>query len=290
MNASTQVYLRDVAAGHTELVSRNPDGGADGFAFEPSIDAAGDRISYTHVPPRTATDQSPEVFVRDTRAGATELASRADGIDGAAADGEFSETSAITPSGDCVAFDGDFTNLGDGFDSADASAVHMRVLRGQCPVPPASGPGGGGPGGGGGGPGGGGPGGGGPAHAAVLSKLTVAPARFWVSGFRHGTTIRYRLSRAARVTLRFERLVSGHRRGGHCVSGGHGRHCTLTRSAGTVSVHGAAGANRLRFAGTLHGRRLPRGSYRLVATPAGGHARTVRAHVIRAPQVAHHRR
>jgi hypothetical protein len=98
----------------------------------------------------------------------------------------------------------------------------------------------------------------------VLSKLKVSPARFRVAGRHAGTTIRYRLSRAARVTLRFDRIVKGHR-----------------RRAGTLELRGRAGANKVRFGGKLKGRRIHLGRYRLTATPASGRGRSVKVTAIR---------
>jgi Tol biopolymer transport system component len=249
---ATQVVARTVESGHNEVVSVPPADGSAPFKFAefPSIDAAGDRISFSAFDPGVPAPRVHEVFVRDVPSQTTELVSRADGVDGVPGDSDDAEISSITPSGDCVAFDGRFTNLGDGFASRDFGAVHMRALRGACPrpgrgdpPPPPPPP---------------------PPGPPVLSKLKASPARFRVAGRRHGTTISYRLSRGARVTLRFDRIVKGQR-----------------RRAGTLTLRGRAGANKVRFGGKLNGRQIRLGRYRLTATPTSGRGHSVRVTAVR---------
>jgi hypothetical protein len=62
-----------------------------------------------------------------------------------------------------------------------------------------------------------------------------------------GTVFRFGLDRAARVRLAFLRVVPGRRH----------------QARGALAVAGAAGANAYRFQGTIHGRTLPAGRYRL---------------------------
>jgi hypothetical protein len=123
-------------------------------------------------------------------------------------------------------------------------------------------------------PGGGGGGGG---SAAVLSKLFLRPARFRAV---KGSQVHFTLSAASSVTLTVRRLVAG-RRGarGRCSAptraNRHHRRCTRAiRVAGSLAEHGNPGANVVRFAARLHGHRLRRGRYRLVAVPVGGVAST----------------
>src|SRR4029450_3294823 len=91
----------------------------------------------------------------------------------------------------------------------------------------------------------GGDGGPGTPPRPVLSSLAVVPSRFWTGGRRSGTTIRFKLSHAARVTLRFDRLSSGHLRGRRCSASrtARGKRCTIVKSAGTLTVNGRAGSN-----------------------------------------------
>jgi hypothetical protein len=115
----------------------------------------------------------------------------------------------------------------------------------------------------------GGPGGGTGPHGdsgtgspALISRLRVTPSRLHRGG---RTTIAFRLDKAARVTLTFQRVLRA-----------HGRRATL-RKAGRLTIPKARrGANTLRFHGRLGGRTLSRGHYRVSATPAGGRPRTAR--------------
>jgi TolB protein len=252
--SAPQVFARDVAHSQTELISRAVDGGPElpAAAESPSIDAAGDRIAFLasgaiETPPTTML----EAYVRDRRAQTTKLVSQANGTNGALADANTTATS-ISGSGDCVAFAGRFTNLGDGFGSPDFSSVHLRTLRNTCPgaggtvtTPPPP----------------------------TLSALSFSHRRFHATGRGSGTMIFFALSRSAVVTLHFERLVRGHRKGGRCVLKGHGKRCTIVIAAGTLRITGHSGRNRLRFAGRLKGRALRAGEYRLTATPAHGRPR-----------------
>lgn len=74
-----------------------------------------------------------------------------------------------------------------------------------------------------------------------------------------GTTIRFRLSAPARVSLAFARPTAGRRVGRRCVKrtrrNAGRRHCTRYVRAGTLRVNGKLGANRLRFQGRLSRRR-----------------------------------
>ncbi len=268
---SPQVFARDLARSQTELISRPVNGEPvlPTTAAAPSIDAAGDRISFVAVGAIEAP-ATPlfEAFVRDRGEQTTTLVSRADGVAGAPADAAVL-ASSISGSGDCIAFTGPFANLSDGFASSDFDSVHLRAARNTCPgAEPSSatatpqGP----------------PG---PAPAAtpaipapVLSLLALSPRRMHLGGRKGGTTILFTLSRATPVTLRFELVTRGHRRGKRCTVKGRGKPCLLAATAGTLTVTGNAGRNRVRFAGRLHGRLLRVGSYRLTATPLLGRPQT----------------
>ena len=99
-----------------------------------------------------------------------------------------------------------------------------------------------------------------------------------------GTTISFRLSENARVTLSFSRKARGRRVGRRCVKPTRRnrtrRRCTRYVKAGTLRINGKAGTNRVRFQGRLTRRkRLALGSYRLTvgATDgAGNKSRTSR--------------
>jgi Tol biopolymer transport system component len=91
---------------------------------------------------------------------------------------------------------------------------------------------------------------------AVLSRAKV------------GTTISYRLSENARVTLTFSRRARGRKVGRRCVkprrSNRRKRRCARYVKAGTLRFDGKAGTNRVKFQGRLSRRkRLALGRYRL---------------------------
>lgn len=113
----------------------------------------------------------------------------------------------------------------------------------------------------------------------VLSGLRVAPGIFRAA---KGTTISFRLSEAATVTFKADRVLRGVRRGGRCIARtrrSRGRACTRYLPVrGSVSQGGVAGANSFRFDARLSGRQLAPGAYRLDATPrdpAGNTGKTV---------------
>jgi hypothetical protein len=165
----------------------------------------------------------------------------------------------------------------------------------RTPSTASTGSGGSGGGGstGGGGAGSTGSGGGGGSAASAISALTLTPTVVGAAGggptvitpatsSRKGTLITYQLSAAATVTFTVERTVPGrletatsHSR---CVaqthSNQHARHCTRRLTLGTFTQAGAAGANTIRFSGRLAGKKLPRGTYTLLATPGGGQSAT----------------
>ena len=133
-------------------------------------------------------------------------------------------------------------------------------------LPPKKTPRGGETQGGGGTTGGGGGGGGGNGTtnlAPGLTKLKLSRA-----SFRRGksTTISFRLSEAAKVTLSFERKQSGRRVHGRCVKLAKGKraNCTrYTRVSSVMSFQGKAGTNKVTFRGKLGRKSLALGSYRL---------------------------
>jgi TolB protein len=262
------IWIRRLSTGRTELVSRanGPAGrSANQPAFNPSIDASGERVAFvTHAnnfgpnpneegPP---TPGSP-TYVRDMKAKTTELVSRVNGVAGARAEPAGFGAVSISASGDCVAFVGSGLNYTDAYASADFTAVRERVLRGSCgptSVPSA-----------------------GVAEPApeppVLSRLQMKPTRFHVGGPDGGARISFQLSADSPVTLAFDRMIRG------------ARTSRLgSRRVGHITVQGHAGANTIRFSGRLRGRPLRPGRYRWTATPLQGSAATGRFLVVRAPR------
>lgn len=89
-----------------------------------------------------------------------------------------------------------------------------------------------------------------------------------------GATVSYTLSVDANVDFRVERAKKGRKRGGKCRKPrgrARGRRCTrYVRVRGRFSVGGTAGTNSFKFTGRMANRKLPKGKYRLVATPEVG--------------------
>jgi len=120
----------------------------------------------------------------------------------------------------------------------------------------------------------------------VISGARFRPRRFVVgrrstaltAKLRRGSTLRFKLSERARVTISFERGVRGRRKGKRCVAPGAapgGRPCkrfVRVRRIRSLRRNGRAGANKIRFSGRLRGRPLRAGLYRAVlrATDTGG--------------------
>ncbi len=125
-SASSAVLVRDTVTGAVTLASRaDGAGGAPlaGFPGHATISGNGRRVAFDLFDPATG---GATVHVRDLATGRTFLASRADGADGAAANG-VSFAPSISDDGSRIAFRTDATNLGDG--DADAIVdIHVREL------------------------------------------------------------------------------------------------------------------------------------------------------------------
>jgi uncharacterized delta-60 repeat protein len=96
-----------------------------------------------------------------------------------------------------------------------------------------------------------------------------------------GTTIRYRLSEAARVTITIQRARPGVRRGRRCVKPRRnlrGRRCTRFVRVGRLVRESPQGRSRVRFNGRIKRRALRPGRYRAVlrAVDAAGNKSTAR--------------
>lgn len=122
--------------------------------------------------------------------------------------------------------------------------------------------------------------------APVISGLSLARTSFAVAAakrkavVKRGTTVRFRLSEKAAVTMTVTRAVRGFRSGGRCVTkkpaGRKAARCTIQRRIGTVKANGGSGANSVPFKGRVSGRPLTAGSYRLALTavdPAGNRSK-----------------
>lgn len=108
-----------------------------------------------------------------------------------------------------------------------------------------------------------------------ITQVVVSP-RKWkrgrtlpqASAMRTGTTIRWRMNEAARVTLTFQRSQPGRRLGGRCLRPTRRLalrpRCARVRAVAALTVFsGHPGVNRLRFRGRLPGKTLTLGAYRV---------------------------
>jgi PKD domain len=130
----------------------------------------------------------------------------------------------------------------------------------------------------------------GPAPSELtLRALRLTPTRFRARQLRRrargaarrpapvGTTIRFALSDAARVTFAVDRALRGRRVGKSCRKPTRANRtrkpCTRWVKVGGFARPGQAGANALRFDGRLAGRALPAGRHRLRARAQDGQGR-----------------
>ncbi|HVL95727.1 MAG TPA: PKD domain-containing protein [Solirubrobacteraceae bacterium] len=125
--------------------------------------------------------------------------------------------------------------------------------------------------------------------APVISRLRLTPARFRVAGrptavaarrAPRGTRFRYTLSEPAQVTIFFERVVMGRKRGKSCrrTRSRRGRPCRIYAPVGLITrQHPVAGAVSVRFSGRIVASngpirvidtRFARGRYRATAAAA----------------------
>lgn len=127
-----KIFLRDTAAGTTELVSRadGVDGQqADGDSLAPTIDAAGDVVAFESDGTNLGPVTQRSIWVRRVGSGRTELVSRATGANGIPAD-EPSFIPSIDAAGDRVAFVTHARTLGaiSGEGSVPGSEAYVRDL------------------------------------------------------------------------------------------------------------------------------------------------------------------
>jgi 6-phosphogluconolactonase (cycloisomerase 2 family) len=109
----------------------------------------------------------------------------------------------------------------------------------------------------------------------AISGLSLTNKRFAAASARkrrvkRGTAIRYTVTENATMTFAIKRKTSGRRVGRACKrktrKNARKRKCTRFVAAGTLRAAATGGANRTRFSGKIHGRKLPPGSYTLTAT------------------------
>ena len=86
-----------------------------------------------------------------------------------------------------------------------------------------------------------------------------------------GTSIQFKLSQAATVTIALQRVLAGHVGHGHCTNARHGRPCTLYQSVGTlIRKTLPAGRSTVAFSGRVGTRALNPGVYVATVTASDG--------------------
>ena len=281
MTNSAQVFVRDLTAATTTLVSRTPGGAVADEAELPSLSADGDRVSFT-----TDFDNSPaipQVFVRDLSAGTTTPVSvRRDGGGPARLGGE---GAVLSGNGACAAFMSSSDDLVNPSYGTDFTHVFLRGLGSGCVVGFDAGGSGAGSGGG---------AGGGPKPDKTpprISGARLTHARFSVTNARtavvaiaravrhthapRGTSFVFSLSEKASTTIAITRRADGRRSGRRCVAPRPGlkRRCTRTVAVLTL-IRGRTprGRNDVPFSGRAGRTTLRPGRYvaQIVASDASG--------------------
>jgi DNA-binding beta-propeller fold protein YncE len=107
--------------------------------------------------------------------------------------------------------------------------------------------------------------------AAASKGASIAVAAAKRQKPKVGTTIRYTLSEAAKVTFKIEKATGGRKVKGRCVKPSRknrrAKRCTrYVALKGAATDAGVAGRNSSKFSGRWQGRKLAPGRYRLVAT------------------------
>lgn len=126
---SGDIFVRDLDADTTELVSRNATEDGNRASYNPSIDTDGSHVSFdtqsSNLDPDDA-DEERDVYVRDRTGGTLTLASRADGAAGAKAN-DRAIGSSLSGDGQTVSFGSDASNLDPG-DSDGTPDVYVRDI------------------------------------------------------------------------------------------------------------------------------------------------------------------
>ena len=136
-----QIYVRDLAAGTTVLVSRaeGPTGaeGAGNPQQQPAISADGQRVVFAYAG-FIGTFANPkftiQVFVRDLGTNVTTLVSHASGNANSSGN-QLADHPAISGNGDCVAFQSSASDLVPAFSGgSDFFNVYLGTVARECPV------------------------------------------------------------------------------------------------------------------------------------------------------------
>ncbi|MGD9570674.1 MAG: TolB family protein [Thermoleophilia bacterium] len=136
------IFVRDLVAGTTTLVSRAPGpagAGGDASSLNAVISADGTRVAFRSLADNLSAEDDgavEDVFVRDLVDGTTTLVSRAAGATGAGGDGN-SSSASVSADGSHVAFISTAANLSD-LDVDSATDVFRRGLAPRAAAPPVA--------------------------------------------------------------------------------------------------------------------------------------------------------
>ena len=227
-----EIFVRDLAAGTTTLVSTGPQGPADTGAIESSLDADGTKVTFISDAGNLGgpVDRFRTAYVHD-------LVSR---TTSPVAQGRSSEDVAVlSANGACVALQSGSDDLAPGY-GPDFQHVFLRAIGASCAP-------------------GGAPAPGADTTAPRISRLRMTRRRFAVgrrrtplaARVRRGTAFLFRLSEHARTTITITRR---------------------RQTVKLVRARTRAGANRIAYTGRTRGRVLRPGRYRATvrATDAAG--------------------
>ena len=278
MTDHEQIYLRDLTAGTTTLVSRFNGAGdvGDGDSFDPRISADGQVVAFdstaSNLVPGVPEDTT-ETYRRDLPSAGTELVSRAPGANGAPSSGD-TETGGLTADGACIAFRGEGNAFeGSPLGRSDALQLYMRVFKADCGRPPAP------------------PGVAPDTTPPVLRSVSLSRTRFRVGKAAtkisaaarkrklpgRGTTLGFTVSEAATLSIRIERVLPGRKAGKgrkrtckpvrHRVKRGR---CTVLKRRTTFTRQVKAGRGAVKLSGRIGKRKMAPGRYRLTLTARDG--------------------
>ena len=140
VNATRDVFVRDLTAGTTTLVSRADSAAgaqADADSDAPGLSSDGTLVSFSSLADNLGAGPQTQYqgYLRDLVAGTTQLLTRGPGASGAPASlGSYGVQ--ISGSGNCAVFTSRSPNLVAGVTQTDFRVVYLRGLRGECPADP----------------------------------------------------------------------------------------------------------------------------------------------------------
>ena len=266
------VHLRDLTTGQTRWISR-PDGGGqpDNSSADSEISADGTRVGFstraTNLVGPDANGTAADALLRDLSTGTL---TRIGITDGGGQPANDTSVAALSANGRCAVLQSNAPEMTtNGYASPDYRHVYLRAIDADCPGPlpvkqddppkqepekPAL-----------------------DRLAPSISKLGLSRKSFATKGKKKGSTLTFTLSEAASVKLTVATTKPGKKKGKACVKPSKAKKkakkCTIVGKPKDLQVvKGIAGKNTVKVTGWAKGKRLPKGTYRLllVATDGAG--------------------